>query len=48
MAPFRWPETRHDIALAIEVSVANPVKPKDWETIAERLSTAFSTDTIKV
>ena len=48
MAPFRWPETRYDIALAIEVSASNPVKPKDWEAIAERLSTAFSTDTNNV
>ena len=48
MAPFRWPETRHDISLAIEVSACNPVKPKDWDAIAERLSKAFSTDTNKV
>jgi hypothetical protein len=48
MAPFRWPETRYDIALAIEVSASNPVKPKDLEAIAERLSTAFSTDTNNV
>ena len=48
MAPFRWPETRHDISLAIEVSASNPVKAKDWDAIAERLSKAFSTDTNKV
>jgi hypothetical protein len=48
MAPFRWPETKHDISLAIEVTASNPVKPKDWDAIAERLSEAFSTDTNKV
>lgn len=48
MAPFRWPETRHDIFLAIEASASNPVKPKDWDSIAERQSKALSTDTNKV
>ena len=27
MDPFRWPDTRLDIALAIEVASSNPVKP---------------------
>lgn len=48
MAPFRWPDTRHDIALAIEVSTSNPEKPQDWVAIAGRLSTSFSTDSVEV
>ena len=26
MPPFRWPETRHDITFATEVTGCNPVK----------------------
>ena len=48
MGPFKWPDTRHDIALAIEVATSNPVKPHDWEAIAGRLSTAVSTDLTQV
>ena len=44
MAPFRWPDTKHDIALAQEVAAAKPVGSQDWEIIATRLSTLFSTE----
>ena len=38
MAPFRWPDTLHDIALAREVAANRLHKPQDWDTIAEILS----------
>ena len=44
MAPFRWPEARHELALAKEVAQHNPEKPDEWEAVARRLSKAFSTD----
>ena len=44
MAPFRWPEARHELALAREVARLNPEKPDEWEAIARRLGEAFSTD----
>jgi len=34
MAPFRRPETRHDLALAKEVAQYMPEKPQEWEDIA--------------
>ena len=43
MAPFRWPELSHDVALATEVAARRPQKPQDWEDIAQALSQAFST-----
>lgn len=42
MPPFRWPEVRHDIALAKEVVQNAPEKPTDWEKIAETLSNLFT------
>lgn len=42
MAPFRWPELSHDVALAIEVMATRPDKAQDWENIAEMLSGSFS------
>lgn len=51
MAPtkaFRWPENKHDIALATEVAAFSPVKPKDWETLAARLSKMFTTESTNV
>ena len=44
MAPFRWPDPVHDIALAREVAAKRPQKPPDWDAIAEVLSKDFSTD----
>ena len=44
MAPFRWPEARHELALAKEVAQHNPEKPDEWEAVARRLGKAFSTD----
>ena len=43
MAPFRWPDTIHDIALAQEVAAAKPTSSQDWEIISETLGTLFST-----
>ena len=43
MAPFRWPETKHDIALATEVAARRPQRPQDWDGIAATLSQHFST-----
>ena len=48
MVPFRWPEARHDIALATEGTACNPVKPSDWENFAARLCALFSTESTKV
>jgi hypothetical protein len=42
MAPFRWPEIRHDVCLAKEVATRMPVKKEDWQTIACILSEAFT------
>ena len=44
MPQFRWPEMKHDVALAKEVASVRPSKPTDWEGIAGVLSVAFSTD----
>ena len=43
MPSFRWPETRHDIALAKEVASRCPGKPLDWDAIASDLNASFST-----
>lgn len=48
MAPFRWPEARHELALAKEVAQHNPEKPDEWEAVASRLGKAFSTDSCTV
>ena len=44
MAPFIWPNTLHDIALAREVAANRPHKPQDWDAIADTLSKDFSTE----
>ncbi len=44
MAPFRWPDTKHDIAPAKEVAAGKPVSSQDWEIIATTLGTLFSTE----
>ncbi|KAJ7391222.1 hypothetical protein OS493_019353 [Desmophyllum pertusum] len=44
MAPFRWPETCHDLALATEVAQNMPEKTQEWKDVAKRLSIAFSTE----
>ena len=44
MAPLRWPETRHELALAKEVAQHNPEKPDEWEAVARMLGKAFSLD----
>ena len=43
MPQFRWPEVAQDISLAKEVASRRPSKPSEWDTIADLLSTAFST-----
>ena len=48
MAPFHWPETRHDLALAKEVAQYVPEKQQEWEDIAKRRSAAFSTEAKQV
>ena len=40
--PFRWPETKHDLALAKEVAKTMPEKPTEWDQIGEDLSALFS------
>ena len=44
MAPFRWPECNYDVALATEVIANRPQWPLDWDSIAETLSSHFSTE----
>ena len=44
MAPFRWPDTLHDIALDREVAAKRPQKPQDWDAIAKVVSKDFSTE----
>ena len=44
MAPFRWPQPRHDIALATEVISHRPTGHQDWGLIAETLSEYFSNE----
>jgi hypothetical protein len=41
--PFRWPDLRHDLALAKEVVKSRPEKQSDWQKIAEGLSDLFGT-----
>jgi predicted secreted protein len=42
MPAFRWPELKHDVALANEVVQNAPEKPNEWEKIAETLSIIFT------
>lgn len=44
MAPFRWPEMKHELALPKEVVKYLPEKPQEWDEVAKILSNAFSTD----
>ena len=44
MAPFRWPEMKHELALAKEVAKYFPEKPQEWDEVAKIISEAFSTD----
>lgn len=48
MAPFHWPEVRHDLALATEVANCFPERPQEWEDLAKQLGQAFSTETKQV
>ena len=48
MAPFRWPEARHELALAKEVAQHSPENPDEWDAVAKRLGKAFSTDSCSV
>ena len=43
MPTFRWPSSKHDIALATVVA-NRPQKPQDWDSIAATLSKHFSTE----
>ena len=44
MPNFRWPLLFNDLSLVKEVLSLRPNKPADWESIATKLSTLFSTD----
>ena len=44
MPNFRWSLLFNDLSLAKEVFSLHPDKPADWENIATKLSTLFSTD----
>ena len=44
MPNFRWPLLYHDLCLAKDVISSRPEKACDWEAIATKLSTLFSTD----
>lgn len=42
MAPFRWPNVEHDIALCKEIVARRPAKADEWEDVAMYLSSLFS------
>ena len=42
MAPFRWPEMKHELVFAKEVAKYFPEKPQEWDEVAKILSKAFS------
>ena len=44
MPNFRWPLLYHDLSLAKDVISIRPEKTSDWDAIAAKLSTLFSTD----
>ena len=48
MPQFCWPEVQHDVFLAREVAAKRPTKPSEWETIADVLSTTFTTSSKRV
>ena len=35
MAPFRWPDVKHDLALAKEVAKYCPETPQEWVEVAK-------------
>jgi hypothetical protein len=43
MAPFRWPSSKHDLLLAIEVTARHPQTKQEWLDVALILSKEFST-----
>ena len=48
MAPFRWPSTQNDLAVAQEVASRKPQTRQDWDEIAAVLSEVFSSDSSRV
>ena len=46
MAPFRWPEMKHKLALAKDEAKYFPEKPQlqEWDEVDKILSKAFSAD----
>lgn len=44
MALFRWPKTKHDIALAMEAVASHPPRPQEWGHVAATLSKHFLTE----
>ena len=37
MAPFRWPEMKHEVALVEEVAKYFPEKTQEWDEVTEIL-----------
>ena len=44
MAPFQWPDVKHELALAKEVARYFPEKSQEWNEVAKILSKAFLID----
>ena len=46
LAPFRWPDVKQKLTVALSKEVANyfPEKPQEWDEVATILCKAFSTD----
>ena len=41
MAPFRWPEMKHELALAKEVAKYFPEKPQEWDKSSQNTQQSF-------
>ena len=48
MAPFRWLEMKHELALAKELAKYFPEQPHEWDEVAKTLSKALSTNNKQV
>jgi len=44
MAPFRWKNVEHDIALCRQFTGDKPDKPSEWDELAKKLSCLFNKD----
>ena len=43
MPAFRWPYLVHDVVLATEVVSTRPFNATEWDQVAKKLSSSFST-----